>query len=413
MNKIVVAHPFQQHSFKTARAVKECGCLHSYVTTVYLKSSGLTKMVTDHLEGDNKSRANGRNCKYLKDEEVCTLNEFIGLILLFVQRVAPKLYKAFANYVIESFNKSLYKYVVKNNVDTVIVYDAVSEGFIRRVRKNNKNIRIILDMSAPYWGYMGAQFKQDALEHIDTESDLLEFVNSDEFHKKLKKCKYEIENSDLYLVASNVSRDSLLYAGIEENKIIKCVYGIDDFSIKENSLVKKTNGPLRIVFVGNVTPQKGAYQLLRAAEVLPSDNYEFNFYGSYNPELNIIKNAPLNVHFHGHIPRVEISKAYTSADVLVFPSLCDGFGFVTAESLLCGTPVIASTNAGSKELIKDGYNGFVYDVHSDDQLVSTLQELYKNRSLLEQLKANARASVQDYTWDKYNQSISNAINDEK
>lgn len=409
MNKIVVAHPFQQHSFKTARAVKECGCLHSYVTTVYLKSSGLTKMVTDHLEGDNKSRANGRNCKYLKDEEVCTLNEFMGLMLLLVQRVAPKLYKAFANFVIESFNKSLYKYVIKHNVDTVIVYDAVSEGFIRQVRKNNDKIRIILDMSAPYWGYMGEQFKQDALEHIDTESDLLEFVNSEEFFMKLKKCKYEVDNSDLYLVASDVSRDSLLYAGIDENKIVKCVYGIDDFSIKENSIVEKDNNPLRIVFVGNVSPQKGAYQLLRAAETLPVENYKFDFYGNYNPDSKLIKTATKNVQFHGHIPRVEISKAYIAADVLVFPSLCDGFGFVTAESLLCGTPVITSTNAGSKELIKDGYNGFVYDVHCDKQLVSVLQNLHKNRDILEQLKVNARTSIQDYTWDKYNQSIKSAI----
>ena len=241
----------------------------------------------------------------------------------------------------------------------------------------------------------------------------MKFVNSNEFNKKLKKCKFEVENSDLYLVASDVSRDSLLYAGIDENKIVKCVYGIDDFSIKENSKAEKESTPLRIVFVGNVTPQKGAYQLLRAAEKLPVEDYEFDFYGNYNPESKLIKTTATNVHFHGHIPRVEISKAYMAADVLVFPSLCDGFGFVTAESLLCGTPVIASTNAGSKELIKNGYNGFVYDVHSDSQLVSILKELQSNQGLLEQLKANARISVQNYTWDKYNQSISNAINDEK
>lgn len=409
--KVVVAHPFQQHSFKTARAIKEHGLLHSYITTVYLKNKGLTRIVTNYLEGDNKVRANGRKCPYLEDKEVITLNEVLGLLLLLIQRIAPRIYKSFANYVIDRFNKSLYNYVVTNDVDTVIVYDTVSAGFIKRVRDNNKNICIILDMSAPYWGYMGAQFLQDAEKHIETEGDLLNFVKSSEFEKKLKKCRYEVENSDLYLVASDVSKESLLFAGIDESKIKKCIYGIDDFSIKENK--NKENKILRVVFVGNVTPQKGAYQLLRIAKLLPVENFRFEFYGNYNSNSNQIQNVSSNVIFYGHIPRTAISKAYTNADVLVFPSLCDGFGFVTAEALLCGIPVITSTNAGSKELIKEGVNGFVYDVHSDDQLMSILNELYNNRKLLATLKANARASVQEYTWDKYNKSIKIALNDKE
>jgi glycosyltransferase involved in cell wall biosynthesis len=56
-------------------------------------------------------------------------------------------------------------------------------------------------------------------------------------------------------------------------------------------------------------------------------------------------------------PREDIHRLYHAVDATMLPSWYDSFGFVTLESLACGTPVVASRFAGSHELIRPGLNG--------------------------------------------------------
>ena len=85
--KIIVAHPFQQHSFKTAVAVKNDGNLCKYVTTVYLKGGTFTSFLSKFLKGDNKKRVNGRKTTELEEDEVLTLCEWTNLLLLFLHKL--------------------------------------------------------------------------------------------------------------------------------------------------------------------------------------------------------------------------------------------------------------------------------------------------------------------------------------
>ena len=88
---IIVAHPFQQHSFKTANALKSEGNLFKYVTTVYLKKGTLTYFLAQKvLKGDNLKRVSGRKTEALDDIEVVTLSEWANLILLALQRINKK-----------------------------------------------------------------------------------------------------------------------------------------------------------------------------------------------------------------------------------------------------------------------------------------------------------------------------------
>ena len=58
-NKIIVAHPGRQHSFRLATALKKNNMLLYYVTTIYnKKSSWLMQLVQPFLSKDNLKRAN-------------------------------------------------------------------------------------------------------------------------------------------------------------------------------------------------------------------------------------------------------------------------------------------------------------------------------------------------------------------
>jgi glycosyltransferase involved in cell wall biosynthesis len=52
-----------------------------------------------------------------------------------------------------------------------------------------------------------------------------------------------------------------------------------------------------------------------------------------------------------------------AADVFLFPSLIEGFGFAAAEALACGTPVIVSDRGALPEVVKHDHTGFVLPLH--------------------------------------------------
>ena len=80
MNKIIVAHPGRQHSYRIASALKKNNMLLKYVTTVYDKDTFLMKLTKIFLSKENLNRANGRKNKDLDDQDVIQYYEFRGLI---------------------------------------------------------------------------------------------------------------------------------------------------------------------------------------------------------------------------------------------------------------------------------------------------------------------------------------------
>ena len=100
-------------------------------------------------------------------------------------------------------------------------------------------------------------------------------------------------------------------------------------------------------------------------------------------------------------PAGDIHRYFAAADVFVFPSLYDSFGFVVLEAMASGVPVICSRAAGAHELIAPGENGFVLDDPRDSRALAKLvgQTLEDDR-LWRRLAAGARETAQQYTWDR-------------
>jgi glycosyltransferase involved in cell wall biosynthesis len=67
------------------------------------------------------------------------------------------------------------------------------------------------------------------------------------------------------------------------------------------------------------------------------------------------------------------------ADVLVFPTLSDGFGLVQLEAMAQGLPVIATSACG--EVVRDGWDGFVVPPGDVESLVEALRRLRREPDL--------------------------------
>lgn len=87
------------------------------------------------------------------------------------------------------------------------------------------------------------------------------------------------------------------------------------------------------------------------------------------------------------------------ARVFVMPSSFEGFSISTLEALACGTPVVSSDIDSSKELIKHGYNGFLFPVHRIDLLQRYVGTLLTNNDLHKQMSENAVKTAQQFTLD--------------
>ena len=91
----------------------------------------------------------------------------------------------------------------------------------------------------------------------------------------------------------------------------------------------------------------------------------------------------------GRISDHELVKAYSNATVTIGSSLQEFFGYSTAESLSCGTPVIAFNQGGAVELIENNENGWL--VESPKELLNRVEEIF-NCEYDKNIRGKARSS---------------------
>jgi glycosyltransferase involved in cell wall biosynthesis len=74
------------------------------------------------------------------------------------------------------------------------------------------------------------------------------------------------------------------------------------------------------------------------------------------------------VHFIGHMQPASLSRYLALGDLFVFPTLSDTFGAVLSEAMAAGLPALSSIHAAAtRDLVRDGVNGWAYDPHDPDQ----------------------------------------------
>lgn len=170
----------------------------------------------------------------------------------------------------------------------------------------------------------------------------------------------------------------------------------------------RAQGPLRILFVGNLIPRKGLDQLLDALAQLPVVSWQLTVVGSQDVDTDYAKSIRMRcqalpggaVHFPGRVSDAELVQQYRTHHLLAVPSY-EGFGIVYLEAMRFGLPVIASTLGAARELVTDGENGFLARPHDTHSLAQHLWSLHANRErLLAMSFAARRRYTQHPTWQQ-------------
>jgi glycosyltransferase involved in cell wall biosynthesis len=122
-------------------------------------------------------------------------------------------------------------------------------------------------------------------------------------------------------------------------------------------------GPPRLLAVGSIVPRKAYDVLVRALEPLKASDWQLTIVGATDrsPEaLNALYAALRETALGRRItivgPRepAELATFYASADVLLMPSLYEGYGMVLAEAMARGLPIVCTTGGAAAETVPDG-----------------------------------------------------------
>lgn len=189
--------------------------------------------------------------------------------------------------------------------------------------------------------------------------------------------------------------------GIDRNKIEILHLGVDT-EIFRPLEIPKDERPT-IIFVGKITPAKGAGLLVQAACRLAAEfpGLRLRLLGrgsaDYMKELeSFARNAgcPDIVEMAGFVNREELPRHLSRAHIFAAPSVYEGGpGFVYLEAMACGLPVIACEGSGVMEIIQEGETGFLVPPENPEALTRVLRKLLADPAQQKRMGDNARQFV--------------------
>jgi glycosyltransferase involved in cell wall biosynthesis len=100
----------------------------------------------------------------------------------------------------------------------------------------------------------------------------------------------------------------------------------------------------------------------------------------------------------GYVPDEDLPSLYRGADILVLPSLYEGFGLPALEAMACGTPVLAADSSSLPEII--GPAGKVFSLDGTDPLTESIAALTSSEETLAEMSRQGLEWSARFTWDK-------------
>lgn len=327
-----------------------------------------------------------------------TFEEEIKSLKIFrVNNLTPE-YALERKYLNEDIDRIFENYLIKIKPDIVHIQHLshLSTNIINIIKKYN--IPIVFTIH-DFWMYCirgqlltrdykickGPDFKEcvSCLWYLNT--------NDKNFYEYNLHMKSIIDKIDVFLSPSNTLRDFYIKNGVNKNKVILSKYGFDKARIKYRRKLFLKNKYITFGFVGRIIPAKGIHVLIEAFNKIQNKKGSvLKIFGNLgNAGIYLRKLAKENIYFMGGFNNEDIDKILDEIDILVVPSIWyENSPLVIQEAFLKGIPVITSNIGGMAELVKDGENGYLFEVGNAESLKSIMEKLINNPNLLNNLSIN-------------------------
>jgi len=212
----------------------------------------------------------------------------------------------------------------------------------------------------------------------------------------------EVAMADLILTCSPLAGESYIANGVPRWKIGPLLLGAELPS--KIPYWHPQPGIPRFVFAGTLCHRKSVDMIIEVFQRLHREGmeYDLEFIGGLgDPKLLAEIRAMPNVSYTPTLPQPELYKVLAQSDCLLLPSRSDAFGMVVAESMICGTPAIVSTQTGAKAMIEDyPGSGWIVEPHTD-VLYAVVRKLIEHPEFMHVARPMARKAGQAFSWSNY------------
>lgn len=159
-----------------------------------------------------------------------------------------------------------------------------------------------------------------------------------------------------------------------------------------------------LLHIGHVFPYKNIPGLLRVFSQLVGDKgtdlFLLRVGGAFTREQQRLAQQlgiAGRIRHLGYVPSKQLPLLYRCAELLLFPSLDEGFGFPVLEAMASSLPVVASQRGALPEVA--GQAALLADPSDPTALVDRVRNLLKDSALRFQLKEAGRRRARQFTWD--------------
>ena len=213
-------------------------------------------------------------------------------------------------------------------------------------------------------------------------------------------------------VVSRAMKETCIAGGAKPERISVLPMGVD---LKKTfiPMANTERGDHRLVFVGRLVEKKGILYAIDAVAIIKKviPDIELIIVGD-GPKMPMIKQKitqhglEQNITLAGSLANHELPFIYSSAAVLVMPSVVDsygdqeGFGLVIVEAMGCGCAVVASDLPAIHDTVKHGQNGLLAKPGDAVDLADKILHLLRDKEMRTRLATNGRESVcSRFDWD--------------
>ena len=200
------------------------------------------------------------------------------------------------------------------------------------------------------------------------------------------------------LCPSEFTRQSFLNKGYSAIRIARHMYGFDPKQFFPDPTQRDENAGLQVIFVGMCAVRKGLHFALEAWLRSPASNAGTllivgDFLPAYREKLSQMLAHP-SVKVLG--PRKDVGELMRKSDILVLPSIEEGYGLVVAEAI--GSGCVPLTSDACTDICRHMDNGLVHHVGDVSALADQITLLHYDRTLLKRLRTASLEMAHSITW---------------
>ena len=294
-----------------------------------------------------------------------------------------------------NFGRWAARHVPREEWDAVYCFSGVSEELIDALRGSG----------SPSWLFRSSSHIRTQAELLETEEQRAGGPIDRPSAWMIQREEREYAKADVIVTLSGFAARTFNNTG-HEGKVVMVPLGVDvsNFRPTADKIEARrqrilSSAKLRVLFVGTKSYRKGLLDLAQIARTL-AGRFEFRLVGPEEAQARALLNE-LGVHAElvPAMPEAQLREAYEWGDVFVFPTIEDGFAAVLTQAYAAGLPILATTNCGAPDFIRDDETGWILPIRAPGRFVERLEWCQRSRTALADMVMRIAHEFHPRTWD--------------